>query len=165
MGVWLDTPMIDILRGSGAIERELPAMLIQFDRYEMDIRKEPLLVYPTLHYQNGGVCVNERMETSMEGLFCAGEASGGLHGDNRLMGNSLQDVLTFGRRAGTQAAEYVKSGVKRKSLTLEHVVRFEEELKGSGIDESIVAPMVLPDYTTAEVKGRQWTAHYEGTLR
>ena len=165
LGVWLDSPMIDILHGPGTVERELPAKYIQFRRYDIDISKEPMLVYPTLHYQSGGIYMNAQTETSLKGFFSAGEVSGGIHGDNRLMGNSLQDVLTFGRRAGIAAAEYVKGGIEIKKLSLEHVLKFEEELKSAGIEDPLIGPMILPDYTTEIVRGKQCTAHYEGTLR
>ncbi len=165
LGIWLDSPMIDILHGTGTVERELPAKFIQFKRYEIDISKEPMLVYPTLHYQNGGIYMNAQTETSLKGFYSAGEVSGGIHGDNRLMGNSLQDILTFGRRAGRVSASYVKGGVELTALTLNHVAAFEEELKQAGIKDPLLGPMVLPDYTTDQVKGKQWTAHYEGTLR
>lgn len=165
VGVWLDSPMIDLLHGAGTVERELPAKFIQFKRYEIDISKEPMLVYPTLHYQSGGIFMNAQTETSLKGLYSAGEVSGGIHGDNRLMGNSLQDILTFGRRAGRIAALYVKSGVEVKKLHLNHVAACEEELKNAGIENPLVGPMLLPDYTTEMVKDKQWTAHYEGTLR
>jgi len=165
LGVWLDSPMIDMLHGAGTVERELPAKFIQFKRYEIDISKEPMLVYPTLHYQSGGIFMNAQTETSIKGLYSAGEVSGGIHGDNRLMGNSLQDILTFGRRAGKGAAHYVKSGIELKKLHLNHVAAFEDELKNAGIENPLVGPMLLPDYTTDMVRGKQWTAHYEGTLR
>jgi len=165
LGVWLDSPMIDILHGPGTVERELPAKFIQFKRYDIDISKDPMLVYPTLHYQNGGIYMNAQTETSLKGFYSAGEVSGGIHGDNRLMGNSLQDILTFGRRAGKVAASYVKGGVELTELTLNHVVAFEEELQQAGIKNPLLGPMILPDYTTDQVKGKQWTAHYEGTLR
>jgi len=165
LGVWLDSPMIDILHGDGTVERELPAKFIQFKRYEIDISKEPMLVYPTLHYQSGGIFMNAQTETSLKGLYSAGEVSGGIHGDNRLMGNSLLDILTFGRRAGTAAAHYVKSGIEVKKLNVSHLTAFEDELKSAGIEDPLVGPMLLPDYTTDIVKGKQWTAHYEGTLR
>lgn len=165
LGVWLDSPMIEIMHGEGAMEREFPAKLIQFRRHGIDISKEPMLVYPTLHYQNGGLSIDAKTETSVKGLYSAGEVSGGVHGANRLMGNSLQDIITFGRRAGVNAANHAKSRVKLKKLTLEHVIKFEKELAKAGIENPLVGPVILPDYTTDEVKGRQWTAHYEGTLR
>ncbi|MDA8306925.1 MAG: FAD-binding protein [Deltaproteobacteria bacterium] len=154
-GLWLDSPMIDLLHGEGTVRKELPAKFIQFERHGIDISKEPMLVYPTLHYQNGGIAINADCETVIAGLFCAGECTGGLHGENRLMGNSLQDVITFGRRAGVSAAKYVNGGIELGKLTLEHVARFEKELVEAGVADSIVAPILLPDYSTDEVSARR----------
>jgi succinate dehydrogenase / fumarate reductase flavoprotein subunit/L-aspartate oxidase len=156
VGLWLDSPMIEELHGPGSVRKELPAKFIQFERHGIDISKEPMLVYPTLHYQNGGICVNGNSETSLPGLYAAGEAIGGVHGENRLMGNSLQDIITFGRRAGKNAAAYVKSGVDLKKLTLDHVVKFEKELAEAGIENPQVAPILLPDYSTDEVAAKRW---------
>ena len=156
LGLWLDSPMIDLLIGEGAVRKELPAKLIQFERHGIDISKEPMLVYPTLHYQNGGVAINAKAETTIPGLYGAGEVVGGIHGENRLMGNSLQDIITFGRRSGKNAAEYVKSGVELKGFTLEHVSRFEKEVKEAGIEGPAIAPILLPDYTTEDVGRRRW---------
>ncbi|MBN2059640.1 MAG: FAD-binding protein [Deltaproteobacteria bacterium] len=156
VGLWLDSPMIELLHGEGTVKKELPAKFIQFRRHNIDISKEPMLVYPTLHYQNGGININAHAETIIPGLFGAGEIVGGVHGENRLMGNSLQDILTFGRRAGTSAARYVKSGVEITKLTLDHVVKFEKELADAGIENPIVAPILLPDYSTEEVISRRW---------
>jgi len=157
VGMWLDSPMIEELHGEGAVKKELPAKFIQFDRHGIDISKEPMLVYPTLHYQNGGINIDADAKTEIPGLFGAGEVVGGIHGENRLMGNSLQDIITFGRRAGTMAAEYSKSGVALKKLTLDHVIRFEKELKEAGIKNPKTAPILLPDYSTEEVSARRWS--------
>jgi succinate dehydrogenase/fumarate reductase flavoprotein subunit len=73
------------------------------------------------------------------------------------MGNSLQDIITYGRRSGTNAVDYIKSGVAIKKLTLDHVVKFEKELQESGIEDPKVAPILLPDYSTDEVSSRRWT--------
>ncbi len=154
-GVWLDSPMIDMLHGEGTVRRELPAKFIQFERHGIDISKEPMLVYPTLHYQNGGIAIDGDCRTKIPGLYSAGECTGGVHGENRLMGNSLQDVITFGRRAGIVAAQYVKSGVEVKRLTMDHVVKFEKELAEEGIENPVVAPILLPDYSTDEVASRR----------
>lgn len=154
-GLWLDSPMIDLLHGEGTVRKELPAKFIQFERHGIDISKEPMLVYPTLHYQNGGIAINADTETVVPGLYSAGECTGGLHGENRLMGNSLQDVITFGRRAGVAAAKYVKAGVEVKKLTLDHVARYEKELEAAGVTDPIVAPILLPDYSTDEVAARR----------
>lgn len=156
VGLWLDSPMIEELHGEGAVRKELPAKFIQFERHGIDISKHPMLVYPTLHYQNGGVNVNGDTETVVPGLFAAGEVIGGVHGNNRLMGNSLQDVVTFGRRAGIAAGEYVSGGVEIKKPTLDHITKFEKELEDAGVENPAVAPMLLPDYSTDEVAANRW---------
>jgi succinate dehydrogenase/fumarate reductase flavoprotein subunit len=163
-GIWLDSPVIDILEGKGYLLKNFPAMVRQFIRYGIDIAKEPMLVYPSLHYQNGGIEINDRCETSLKGLYVAGEASGGVHGRNRLMGNSVLDYNVFGRRAGKYAAEYVKNATVGK-LSLAHIRAYEEELKKAKIRTDRIAPVLLPSYTPEDVRARQLTAHYEGTLR
>jgi succinate dehydrogenase / fumarate reductase flavoprotein subunit/L-aspartate oxidase len=165
VGVWLDSPMIEVLMGEGAVKREFPGKFILFKRYGIDISKEPMLVYPTLHYQNGGLEYNNCCETSIPGFFAAGEVSGGVHGENRLMGNSLLDVCVFGRIAGVSAALYAKEKAKDGRLTLEHVRRYHRELEEAGIITDRVAPMILPDYSNPKVRERQLTAHYVGTIR
>ena len=97
MGVWLDVPLIDLIHGEGSLAKRFPAMIKQYARYDLDLRKEPVLIYPTLHYQNGGVQIDTNGESTVENLFVAGEASGGVHGRNRLMGNSLLDLIVFGQ--------------------------------------------------------------------
>ncbi len=163
-GVWLDSPLIEIIQGSGYLSKNFPAMVRQFIRYSIDITKEPMLVYPSLHYQNGGVEINDKCETNIPGLYVAGEASGGVHGRNRLMGNSVLDYNVFGRRAGKHAAEYTKS-VNLGKLTLEHITAYESEMKKAKIKTDRLAPVLLPSYTPEDVRKRQLTAHYEGTLR
>ncbi len=165
MGVWLDSPMIDMLRGPGTVRSEFPGKHILFRRYDIDISKEPMLIFPTLHYQNGGLEINERCETSLPGLYVAGEISGGVHGENRLMGNSLLDVTVFGRIAGMSAAQYAKAKSLRGKLTLEHVNRYHRELDKAGVKTDRIAPMVLPDYSNPEVREKQLTTHYHGTIR
>ena len=146
VGVWLDSPMIDLIRGEGTIARELPAMMRQFGRFNIDIIKEPMLVYPTLHYQNGGIKIDLDGATTVRGLFAAGECMGGVHGRNRLIGNSTLDIFVFGRRAGRAAAKYAKEA-KPGSLTLEHVHRWQKELEKTGLAESRpISPLLLPDY-------------------
>ncbi len=98
-GIWLDTPLIDIINGEGAAAKAFPAMVRMFNRFGVDMVKDPVLVFPTLHYQNGGVETDPRGKTNVEGLFVAGEVSGGVHGKNRLMGNSTLDCMVFGRRS------------------------------------------------------------------
>ena len=145
--VWLDTPMIEKLGGEGTIERRIPAMMRMFASYGIDIRKEPILVYPTLHYQNGGLDINtDCMTTNVENLYAAGEAVGGIHGRNRLMGNSLLDIIVFGRSAGKSAAARAKD-VTVGALTLGHIEKFDAERAAAGVDTDTVSPMLLPDYT------------------
>ncbi len=145
VGVWLDTPMIEVKNGEGTIEKRIPAMMRMFAKYGIDIRKEPILVYPTLHYQNGGLDINSECMTGVENLYVAGEAVGGIHGRNRLMGNSLLDIIVFGRNAGRNAGNKSKD-VTLSKLTLEHVDKFEKELADAGIKPEIVSPKLLPDY-------------------
>jgi fumarate reductase (CoM/CoB) subunit A len=163
-GIWLDSPLIEMLQGEGYIKKQFPAMLRQFIRYKIDIREEPMLVFPTLHYQNGGVEIDDRCRTNIPGLFVAGEVSGGVHGRNRLMGNSVLDYNVFGRRAGEYAAQYIKE-TKLAPLTLYHIQYYEDQLKEANIVTQRIAPVLLPSYTPDEVKKRQFTSHYEGTIR
>jgi succinate dehydrogenase / fumarate reductase flavoprotein subunit len=92
------------------VKRKLPSMYHQFlELADVDITKGPMEVGPTCHYMMGGIRVDaETAQTSIPGLFAAGEAAAGLHGANRLGGNSLSDLLVFGRRAGLAAAEHAK---------------------------------------------------------
>ena len=165
VGVWLDTPMIDLLHGEGALKKKFIGKYKVFKRYEIDMTKEPILVYPTLHYQNGGLKFNELGETSIPGLFAAGEVTGGVQGENRLGGNSLMDVLVYGRIAGKNAALYAREKAKEGRLTLDHVRRFHKELEEAGIDREKISPMLLPDYSNPMVRERQLTTHYQGTIR
>ena len=144
--VWLDTPMIDLLHGEGTIEKRIPAMFRMFMQYGIDMRKEPILVYPTLHYQNGGLEINgEGFTNTVNNLLVAGEAVGGIHGRNRLMGNSLLDVIVFGRDAGKAAAAKAKD-VTLGKMNLDHVEKYAETLKEAGIDTGMVSPQLLPNY-------------------
>ena len=155
-GVWLDSPMIDLLHGEGTTKKELPAKYIQFQRFGIDIAKMPMLVYPTLHYQNGGIWIDEQSHTNIPNLYAAGETSGGVHGRNRLMGNSLLDILVFGRRAGKAAAEAVKAGIEQGTLSLGHVAKYGQILGESGLDHGEKSPMILPNYAIDEVQKRRW---------
>lgn len=148
-GIWLDTPMIEIIGGEGTIEKRIPAMMRMFGKYGIDIRKEPILIYPTLHYQNGGIEISANGMTNVENLYVAGEAVGGIHGRNRLMGNSLLDIIVFGRNAGKQAGEKCKT-VKVGKLSLNHVKDFAKELKDAGLNPTELSPRILPDYTKKE---------------
>jgi succinate dehydrogenase/fumarate reductase flavoprotein subunit len=146
--VWLDSPRIDLLKGEGTVKRELPAMFRQYQRFGIDMSKDPILIYPTLHYQNGGIAIKPDGSTKVPGLYVAGEASGGVHGRNRLMGNSLLDIVVFGRRAGLAAGQYVKDASLGKP-TLEHLNAWNKELGAAGIDGR-VSPVLLPRYTRGD---------------
>ena len=130
IGVWLDTPMIELKGGEGTIEARIPAMMRMFGKYGIDIRKEPILVYPTLHYQNGGLDITSDGMTGVENLYAAGEVVGGIHG----------------RNAGKFASEKSKS-VEVGKLTLEHIEKFSKELSDAGIETSVQSPKLLPTYT------------------
>ena len=144
--IWLDTPLIEIIHGKGTILKRIPAMYRMFIEYDIDMREVPILIYPTLHYQNGGLKINVDGSTVVENLYVAGEAVGGIHGRNRLMGNSLLDIIVFGRSAGQHAAEKCKSASPGR-LSLDHVDKFEEELRAAGLDDkNKISPMLLPAY-------------------
>jgi aspartate oxidase len=83
----------------------LPYMLRRYRSAGIDPLREPILTFPVLHYQNGGLVIDEHGETTLPGLFACGEIAGGTHGRNRMMGNSLLECTVFGRRAGAAAAE------------------------------------------------------------
>ena len=143
--VWLDTPMIELKNGAGTIEKRIPAMMRMFGKHGIDIRKEPILIYPTLHYQNGGVKITDDGQTDIENLYAAGEVVGGIHGRNRLMGNSLLDIIVFGRNAGRSASQRAKE-VTVGELTLKHIDAFNKELSDANVTSDVVSPKLLPDY-------------------
>jgi len=103
--VWLDTTRIS----PEDAEISLPYMLRRYRGAAIDPLAEPILTYPVLHYQNGGLVIDERAETTLEGVFACGEIAGGTHGRNRMMGNSLLECTVFGRRAGRSAAYKAKA--------------------------------------------------------
>ncbi|MBF0369941.1 MAG: FAD-binding protein [Magnetococcales bacterium] len=145
-GVWLDIPLIELLHGRGTIEREFPGRFKEFIGKGFDIRKWPVLAYPTLHYQNGGVVTGTDAATDMPGLFAAGEVTGGVHGKNRLMGNALLEILVFGRRAGEGAARFAAEFGAGGKPGLSHLDAFLEELTVAKIDRQRTAPRLLPVY-------------------
>ncbi|MFO8010058.1 MAG: FAD-binding protein [Dehalococcoidia bacterium] len=164
-GIWLDSPMLDLIHWEGYVRKEFPGKCKQFGRHGIDISREPMLVYPTLHYQNGGVEFKASGETSIPGLYLAGEVGGGIHGENRLMGNSLLDILVFGRISGENAAIYAREHSESGKLSLEHVRAYNREVDEAGIETDIVSPMLLPNYTSPEVRERQLSSKYVGNLR
>ena len=140
-GVWLDTPLIERKHGEGTLRRQFPGLIHRFARYDIDPAKQPVLIYPTLHYQNGGVKIDTGCRTEVDGLWAAGEVTGGLHGTNRLMGNSLLDIIVFGRRA----AESVRQNLpERGEVTLSQLKKYREELNKVGHRPQTVSPQIFP---------------------
>jgi aspartate oxidase len=103
--VWLDTTRI----APADAEVSLPYMLRRYRGGGIDPLSEPILTYPVLHYQNGGLVIDPSAETTLQGVFACGEIAGGTHGRNRMMGNSLLECVVFGRRAGANAATKAKA--------------------------------------------------------
>jgi succinate dehydrogenase/fumarate reductase flavoprotein subunit len=81
------------------------------------------------------------------------------------MGNSLLDIMVFGRIAGKNAGEYSLNSAQDGTLNLDHVDKYNKEIEDAGVGEGRIAPMLLPDYTDEHVKAKQLTANYEGTMR
>jgi len=146
-GIWLDTPLIEIIHGKGMIERSIPAMYSMFKKYNIDMREVPILIYPTFHYQNGGIEIEGDGATgTIRNLFIAGEAVGGIHGRNRLMGNSMLDTVVFGRLCGKAAAQKA-ADVSIGKLSLNHVQAYAKSLEDSGIKTGTRSPLLFPKYT------------------
>ncbi|HEV2273286.1 MAG TPA: fumarate reductase/succinate dehydrogenase flavoprotein subunit [Acidobacteriaceae bacterium] len=130
-GVFLDIAWIgkQLPKSEEHIKRKLPSMYHQFKQLaDLDITKEPMEVGPTTHYMMGGIRVDgDSQMSTVPGLFAAGEAAAGLHGANRLGGNSLSDLVVFGRRAGRFAAEFAKSNSAPAKID-------EEQLQSTAAD-------------------------------
>lgn len=142
-GVWLDTPGLE-LRNPGILKQRFPKLLHLGERASIDPHTSPLLIYPTLHYQNGGVVIDEHGETTVHGLYCVGEASGGIHGKNRIMGNALLEIISYGRRAGLHAAEHRHKRVHKRT-SIDHLSHLRRELTISGMPMERKSPMLFPD--------------------
>lgn len=108
VGVWLNTPEVDKKNGKGYIKKHFSKFYKLFLDYNIDLTQEKVLIYPIVHYSLGGVEIDSSAQTSINGIFAAGEATYGVHGEDRLMGNSLTDIFVFGRIAGKNAALYSK---------------------------------------------------------
>jgi len=144
------------------IKRRLPSMYHQFKELAgVDITKEPMEVGPTCHYVMGGVEVDaDTGAATVPGLFAAGECSGGMHGSNRLGGNSLSDLLVFGRRAGLGAADYVRALSSRPAVSQEAIDAaaavalkpFEGPTDGSAVENPYALHMDL-QYTMNDLVG------------
>ncbi|HZR33564.1 MAG TPA: FAD-binding protein [Terriglobales bacterium] len=126
------------------VKRKLPSMYHQFrELADVDITKGPMEVGPTCHYMMGGIRVDaETAESSVKGLFAAGEVAAGLHGANRLGGNSLSDLLVFGRRAGLAAAENAKSS-RASVVDADQIEEAEREMLAPFAQKDGESPYVL----------------------
>ncbi len=150
-GVWLDTPLIDMQHGQGTFAHRFANIYKRFKDCDIDAAQEPILVYPTQHYQNGGLAIDSKGRTTVPGLYAAGEVAGGVHGKNRLGGNALLDIFVFGHVAAQHAAtamENIYGSPSQKQLSLAHVHAFEAELSQyTKIDQDAMrSPLLLPDY-------------------
>jgi succinate dehydrogenase / fumarate reductase flavoprotein subunit/L-aspartate oxidase len=144
VGVWLDIPVLEEVLEKGMLKKRFPSLFKKFMRVRIDVIRRPLLIYPTLHYQNGGILIDERGESTVNNLFVAGEAAGGIHGRNRAMGNSLLDIFVFGRRAGLAAAE--RRGAVPGAVTLNHLTRYYDRLKSLRISSVAKSPTLFPEF-------------------
>lgn len=150
-GLFLDTP---------SLEREQPGILSQrlltlshlARRAGFDPAREPFLVRPTLHYQNGGVAIDSAGRTALPGLLAAGEVTGGLHGRNRMMGNALLELVAFGRRAGAAAAAGARAE-RPRNLGLNHLAGWRRGLLAAGLDLGRKAPLLFPPYGNVTAEG------------
>ena len=143
-GVWLDTPHLE-KEHPGILEERFPKVLQTGKMCNIDPKTEPLMVYPTLHYQNGGAVIDESGQSTVPGLYCVGEVSGGIHGRNRIMGNALLEIICFGRRAGKSAAA-ISHGRGHKKVTIEHLSSLRRELTHAGMSMDLKSPILFPDY-------------------
>lgn len=146
LGVFLDIPDL-LARQPELLRRQLVSLAHLAARCGIAPDEEPLLVYPTLHYQNGGVVISPAASTDVPGLYAAGEVAGGIHGRNRLMGNALLDIIAFGRRAGSNAAAYAaqrREPAHRPGLG--HLRAFRRALARAGKLPVASSPALYPEY-------------------
>jgi len=148
-GVYLDITH----KGPDYIKRKLPSMYKQFmDFAGVDITKEKMEVAPTVHYQMGGIRVDpETTATNVEGLFAAGEVASGLHGANRLGGNSLADILVFGKRSGEGASSFARQasfGKINGSEVEAEIGRVQSFIRDSAINPYDVADKLAETMST-----------------
>lgn len=144
VGVWLDTPGLE-LRNPGIVQARFPKLLQLGRKAQIDLTQKPMLIYPTLHYQNGGVVIDQHGRSSVPGLYCIGEVTGGIHGRNRLMGNSLLEIISFGRRAGRHAAEHAHDRPHTRG-TIEHISDLRRALTLAELPMDEEGPMLFPKY-------------------
>jgi succinate dehydrogenase / fumarate reductase flavoprotein subunit/L-aspartate oxidase len=149
-GVFLDTPTLE-MENPGILAKRLVTLRHLARKCGHDAAVEPFLVYPTLHYQNGGVAIDKDGATSVPGLFCVGEVTGGIHGRNRLMGNALLDILSMGRRAGAKAAES-GAGAMAGRAGIGHVHAWQRQLTLAGLPLHVKAPQLFPGYAHFDLR-------------
>lgn len=162
-GVYLD---VSSRLPAEEIKRRLPSMWHQFKELaDVDITKEPMEVGPTCHYVMGGVKVDPDTAAAhgVPGLFAAGEVAGGMHGSNRLGGNSLSDLLVFGRRAGAGAAAYVKALSTKPTVTDSEITRAKKRLN-SPFERSVESSTVENPYSLHQ-ELQQVTQELVGIIR
>jgi len=164
MGIWLDSPLIEMLMGEGSVKREFPGKYILLKRFGIDISKEPMLVYPTLHYQNGGLEYNSRCETAIPGCSHRERFQAGFMARTGSW-KSLLDVCVFGRIAGIYASEYVKEKAKDGILTLDHVRRYHKELKRQALSRTGWLRCFCPIIPIQRSASASFTTQYIGTMR
>lgn len=145
VGVFLDIPDLE-RRNPGILKNRLVSLAHLGKQCEIDLTQTPILVRPTLHYQNGGVVIDDNGQTTVPNLYCVGEMTGGIHGRNRMMGNALQEIITFGRKAGLHAAETASSTPAPK-VGLFHLYHWQRELILSGAPTDIYGPALFPTYS------------------
>ncbi len=149
-GVWLDTPLIDMQQGQGTFARRFAHIHKRFMECGIDAAKEPILISPTQHYQNGGIQIDSHGRTTVPYLYAAGEVAGGVHGKNRLGGNALLDIFVFGHRAAQHAALEATQRTTAHSHNLDHISTFEQSLAHNVDAHSLhkrpSSPILLPDY-------------------
>ncbi|MEM5430249.1 FAD-binding protein [Cupriavidus oxalaticus] len=150
VGVFLDTPTLE-LENPGILARRLVTLRHLARKCGQDAAQEPFLVYPTLHYQNGGVAIDKDGATSVPGLYCVGEVTGGIHGRNRLMGNALLDILSMGRRAGASAAQAGRAAMAVRA-GIGHVHAWQRELTLAGLPLHVKAPQLFPGYAHFDLR-------------
>jgi succinate dehydrogenase / fumarate reductase flavoprotein subunit/L-aspartate oxidase len=150
VGVFLDTPTLE-MENPGILEKRLVTLRHLAHKCGQDAAQEPFLVYPTLHYQNGGVAIDKTGATSVPGLYCVGEVTGGIHGRNRLMGNALLDILSMGRRAGADAARS-KGSLMVARAGIGHVHAWQRELTLAGLPLHVKAPQLFPGYAHFDLR-------------
>ncbi|MDO9017008.1 MAG: FAD-binding protein [Myxococcales bacterium] len=150
LGVWLDTPSLEAEQ-PGILRERLVTLSHLAERAGVDPRREPLLVRPTLHYQNGGVAIDPDGHTTIAGLFACGEVAGGIHGRNRLMGNALLELVAFGRRAGAAAARRAETP-PTGPIGVTHLSDWQRALIAAGLPLEARAPRLFPPYSNFDLE-------------